>query len=87
MTTRRATDSETAPATGSRERSNKVLDAFITTKFQIDVMLERLKCLWRRPFDTHPDKINLGDVGTLNHYASLLRQITDSAFKEREHAA
>jgi len=28
-----------------------------------------------------------GDVGTLNHYASLLRQITDSAFKEGEHAA
>ena len=40
-------------------------------------------------FQTHPDKINLGDVGTpnLNHYASLLRQITDSAFKEGEHAA
>ena len=27
--TRRATDSETAPATGSRERSNKALDAFL----------------------------------------------------------
>jgi hypothetical protein len=36
---------------------------------------------------THPDEINWGDVGTLNHYASLLRQITDSAFKEGEHAA
>ena len=24
--------------------------------------------------------------GTLNHYASLLRQITDSAFSEGEHA-
>jgi hypothetical protein len=35
---------------------------------------------------THPDEINWGDVGTLNHYASLLRQITDSAFKEGEHA-
>ena len=33
-------------------------------------------------FETHPDEINWGDVGTLNHYASLLRQITDAAFKE-----
>jgi hypothetical protein len=28
-----------------------------------------------------------GHVGTLKHYAGLLRQITDSAFKEGEHAA
>ena len=32
-------------------------------------------------FATHPDEINWGHVGTLNHYASLLRQITDAAFK------
>ena len=87
MSTRRATDSETAPATGSRERSNKALDAFMTTKFQIDTMLERLKALSDDHFETHPDEINWGHVGTLNHYASLLRQITDSAFKEGEHAA
>ena len=29
----------------------------------------------------------MGHVGTLKHYAGLLRQITDSAFKEGEHAA
>jgi len=87
MTTRRANDSETAPATGSRERSNKALDAFMTAKFQIDAMLERLKALSDDHFDAHPEEINWGDVGTLNHYASLLRQITDAAFKEGEHAA
>lgn len=87
MTTRRATDSETAPATGSRERSNKALDAFMTTKAQIDAMLERLKALSDDHFDAHPDEINWGHVGTLNHYASLLRQITNAAFKEGEHAA
>ena len=87
MTTRRATDnSETSSATGSRNRSNP-LDAFMTAKFQIDAMLERLKALSGDHFDTHPDEINWGDVGTLNHYASLLRQITDAAFKEGEHAA
>ena len=67
--------------------NTKALDAFVTTKFQIDEMLERLKALSDDHFDTHTDEINLGDVGTLNYYVGLLRQITDSAFKEGEHAA
>ena len=75
MTTRRATD------------NSKALDACMTTKFQIDAMLERLKSLSDDHFEAHPDEINWADVGTLNHYASLLRRITDSAFKEGEHAA
>ena len=70
MTTRRATD------------NSKALDAFMTTKFQIDDMLDRLKTLSADHFETHPDEINWGHVGTLNQYASLLRQITDAAFKE-----
>lgn len=75
MTTRRATPS-----------NDKALEAFITAKFQIDAMLERLKTLSDDHFETHPDEINWGDVGTLNHCAGLLRQITDSAFAEGEHA-
>ena len=74
MTTRRATDNV------------KALDAFRTTKVQIDAMLELLKTLSDDHFETYPDEINWGHVGTLNHYASLLRQITDSAFKVGEHA-
>ena len=75
MTTRRATD------------NTKTLNAFIAAKHDIDSMLARLKALSDDHFETHPDEINWGDVGTLNHYASLLRQITDSAFKDGEHAA
>jgi hypothetical protein len=87
MTTRRTTDNgETGFATGSRNRSN-ALDAFMTTRFQFDPMLDRLKALSDDHFETNPDEINWGDVGTLNHYASLLRRITDAAFKEGEHAA
>lgn len=67
--------------------NSKALDAFMSTKFQIDAMLDRLKTLSDDHFETHPDEINWGDDGTLNLYASLLRQITDSAFKEGEHAA
>ena len=76
MTTRRAA----AP-------NDKAPKAFLAAKVEIDAMLERLKTLSDDHFDTHPDAIHWGDVGTLNHYASLLRQITDSAFKEGEHAA
>ena len=73
--TRRATD------------NTKALDAFIAAKTEIDAMLERLAALSADHFETHPDEINWGHVGTLKHYAGLLRQITDSAFKEGEHAA
>ena len=76
MTTRRAT----AP-------NEKALNAFLAAKVEIDAMLERLKALSDEHFETHPDEINWGHVGTLNHYASLLRQITDSAFNEGENAA
>ena len=75
MTTRRATD------------NTKALDAFMTTKFQIDAMLARLKTLSDHHFKTHSDEIKWGHVGTMNHYVSLLRQITDSAFKEGDYAA
>ena len=49
-------------------------------------MLARLKTLSDDHFDTRPDEIHKGDVGTLNHYLFLLSQITDSAFSEGEHA-
>ena len=75
MNTRRTTD------------KSKALNAFLAAKIEIDAMLERLKALSDDHFDTHPEAIHWGDVGTLNHYASLLRQITDSAFSEGEHAA
>ena len=76
MTTRRAA----AP-------KYKALNAFLAAKIEMDAMLARLTTLSHDHFDTHPDEINWGDVGTLNRYASLLRQITDSAFSEGEHAA
>ncbi len=74
--------------TTRRTASNdKALDAFIAAKAEIDTMLGRLKALSDDHFETHPDEIHWGHVGTLQHYAGLLRQITDSAFKEGEHAA
>ena len=67
MTTRRAAD------------NSKALDAFIAAKAEIDTMLVRLKALSDDHFETHPDEIHWGHVGTLNHYRAKLREITDMA--------
>ena len=53
---------------------------------EIDAMLERLAALSADHFETSPDEINWGHVGTLNHYSAKLREITDMAFREGEHA-
>ena len=60
--------------------------AFFAKKAEIDAMLERLRALSSEHFNWSPDEINWGHVGTLGHYAELLKRITDSAFKEGEHA-
>lgn len=62
------------------------LTAFITKKSEIDDMLSRLAALSADHFNASPEVVNWGHVGTLEHYASLLRQITDAAFHEGEHA-
>ena len=61
-------------------------DAFLAKKAEIDAMLARLQALSDEHFNTHPDEIHWGHVGDLKHYASLLKRLTDSAFKEGEHA-
>ena len=72
-----------AKAKSNREQA---LDAFMAKKAEIDAMLARLTALSADHFETSPEEINWGHVGTLGHYASLLRQITDMAFNEGEHA-
>ena len=62
------------------------LNAFMAKKAEIDGMLARLSSLSDEHFNAHPDEVNWGHVGTLEHYASLLKRITDSAFSEGEHA-
>jgi hypothetical protein len=62
------------------------LDTFLARKAEIDTMLARLQALSDEHFNWSPDEINWGHVGTLGHYAEMLKRITDSAFKEGEHA-
>ena len=62
------------------------LQKFLARKVEIDTMLARLQALSDEHFNAAPGEVNWGHVGTLERYAELLRQITDSAFKEGEHA-
>jgi hypothetical protein len=66
--------------------NDKAIDAFLAAKAEIDTMLERLAALSDDHFQTSPDEIHWGHVGTLNHYRDRLRDISDAAFKEGEHA-
>ena len=74
----RETDMRTA-------QKQTALEAFMARKLEIDTMLKRLSALSDEHFDVGPDEVNWGHVGTLAHYAELLKRITDSAFKEGEH--
>ena len=67
-------------------RNNHATEAFIARKAEIDEMLQRLRTLSDDHFGYAPDEINWGHVGSLVHYAELLKRITDSAFNEGEHA-
>lgn len=63
----------------------QALEAFIARKLEIDEMLARLQALSDEHFNAQPDEINWGHVGTLEHYASQLKEITNSAFGEGEY--
>jgi hypothetical protein len=65
----------------------QALAAFLSKKAEIDTMLTRLQALSDDHFGCAPDDVTWGHVGTLEHYAELLKRITDSAFKVGEHTA
>jgi hypothetical protein len=64
----------------------QALDAFLAAKFEIDAILARLAALSADHLETSPDEIDWGHIDALNHYRAKLREITDSAFREGEHA-
>ena len=72
------------PKTTTQE---KALAAFVARKAAINTMLARLQALSDDHFGVGPEEVIWGDVGTLGHHADLLKQVTDMAFGEGEHAA
>jgi hypothetical protein len=65
----------------------EALAAFVSKRAEIDAMLTRLQVLSDDHFGYSPDEITWDRVGRLEHYAELLRRVTNSAFKQGEHAA
>jgi hypothetical protein len=65
----------------------QALAAFGSKKAEIDTMLTRLQALSDDHFGYAPEDVTWSHVGTLEHYAELLKRITDMAFNEGEHAA
>ena len=61
--------------------------AFMAKKAEIDAMLDPpARISAHDHFDVDPETIHWGHVGNLEHYAELLKRITDTAFQEGEHA-
>jgi hypothetical protein len=71
----------------SAKSREEALATFVSKKADIDTMLTRLQALSDGHFGYAPEDITWSHVGTLEHYAKLLKRITDSDFKEGEHAA
>lgn len=70
-----------------RQKDNiEALSAFIARKAEIDTLLGRLAALSADHFNIDPDTLHWGHVGSLVCYADLLKRVTDSAFREGEHA-
>ncbi len=67
--------------------SQTALNAFMSHKAEFDSQITRLQALSAEHFNVSPDDVNWGHVGDVTRYAALLRQITDAAFNEGEHAA
>ncbi len=71
----------------SRTRNNdKPVATFIARKAEIDDMLTRLQTLSSEHFNADPEDLHWGHVGDLADMATKLREITDRAFGEGEHA-
>jgi hypothetical protein len=67
-------------------RKRQPIDAIIAKRDEIDEMLAWFTELSDDHFNIHPDEATWGHVGTLEHYAELIKRFTDLAFKEGEHA-
>ena len=67
--------------------NDAALAAFIAKKAEIDAMLARLQAFSEDHFGADPERLSWAEVGSLEYQAHLLKQISDFAFGEGEHAA
>jgi hypothetical protein len=67
--------------------NREALAAFVARKAEVDTLLARLAALSADHFNRAPDDVTWADVGTLSGYLKGLREVSDAAFHEGEHAA
>lgn len=67
--------------------NDAALAAFIAKKAEIDAMLARLQAFSEDHFGADPERLSWAHVGSLEYQAHLLKQISDFALGEGEHAA
>lgn len=67
--------------------NDAALAAFMAKKSEIDAMLARLQAFSDDHFGADPERLSWAEVGSLEYQAHLLKQISDFAFGEGEHAA
>ena len=77
---------ETNSGTFMPKTNVAALNAFIAAKNEIDAMMGRLVAHSADDFGCSPEDVTWRHVGTLDHYRARLREITDMAFCEGEHA-
>ncbi len=63
------------------------LEAFLTKKAEFDALLANLQRMSDDHFGAGPETALWGHVGTLEHWNSRLREVTDAYFKRGEFAA
>jgi hypothetical protein len=66
--------------------NSAALAAFVSRKAHNDTTLTRLAALSVEHFDCTPDEITWADVSTLGSYLERLREVSNAAFHEGEHA-
>jgi len=66
--------------------NSTALATFIAKKVEFDKLLARLVALSGEHFNWSPDEVNWGNVGTLHSWLKQLRQVSDAALNEGEHA-
>jgi len=66
--------------------NSAALSAFIARKSEMGTILTRLAALSAEHFNRTPDEITWADMGTLGSYLERLREVSDAAFHEGEHA-
>jgi hypothetical protein len=67
--------------------NSEAFAAFIAHKSEIDTILARLAALSADHFNRAPDDITWANVGTVGSYLKGLREVSNAAFHEGEHAA